>query len=247
MVDFKARLKDKANVAYMVMGYPNMRTSKAFLKDLDKSSIDILELGVPYSDPIADGDIIAQASLEALNKGANIHAVFEALSEIKTQKILVFLVYYNILFSYGLEKFVKKAKEVRIQGLIVPDLITEENEALFEICRRENIALIGLVSVTTPKERIAKILEKSSGFVYAVASIGITGGKQANQRRLKELVKNIKAQSNLPVFLGFGIKNHEDVLKAKAISDGAIVGTSIVALFKEHKVKEIYKKIKEIF
>ncbi|TQR33119.1 tryptophan synthase subunit alpha [Campylobacter sp. MIT 99-7217] len=247
MVNFRTHFKDKANVAYMVAGYPDLKMTKSFIEGLDRTNIDILELGIAYSDPIADGKIISEAALKALEKGATIHKVFELLSEVKTSKILVFLVYYNVIFSYGLQSFVKKAKEVGIKGLIVPDLPFEENEELFRLCEEANLALIPLISVTTPKPRIKEILSRGSGFVYAVASVGITGGKRAEQAKLKTLVKDIREESSLPVFLGFGIKTKKDVQKIKQICDGAIVGTSIVQLFKEYKIREIFKKIKEIF
>ncbi|ENO0179245.1 tryptophan synthase subunit alpha, partial [Campylobacter jejuni] len=136
MVDFRKFYKENANVAYTVLGYPNLQTSEAFLQRLDQSPIDILELGVAYSDPIADGEIIADAAKIALDQGMDIHSVFELLARIKTKKALVFMVYYNLIFSYGLEKFVKKAKSLGICALIVPELSFEESDDLIKECER---------------------------------------------------------------------------------------------------------------
>ena len=248
MVDFKKSFKDKANVGFIMMGYPNLATSEAFLKSLDKKSkIDILELGVPYSDPLADGLIISEAAKEALEKGVNIEKIFKSLEKIKLKKPLVFLVYYNLIFSYVREKFVKKAKEVGISALIVPELVYEENEEFFKICSQNDMALVPLIATTTSEQRMKLILSRASGFVYAVASLGITGGKQVAKAKLKKLVTQIKKHTNLPVFVGFGIKNSDDVNAIKALSDGAIVGTSIIEAFKNKSLEKIHSKINEIF
>ena len=247
MVDFTRFYKDKANVGYIVAGYPSLKTTEQFLLSLAKTKIDILEIGLPYSDPLADGQVISEASLKALQAGIGTKEVFALLAGINTAKCLVLLVYYNIIFSYGLTEFVRECKRAKIAALIVPDLPFEENEALFRACEQEGIALVGLVSVTSPKERIERILTRSSGFIYLVASLGITGGKQVAKARLRAKVKEIKALTTLPVFIGFGIKNAKDVASIKQISDGAIVGTSIVECFKQPSTRKIIKKIDEIF
>lgn len=239
--------KDKANVAYIVAGYPNLNLTSEFLARLDESKIDILEIGIPYSDPIADGEVIFEAVCKALSGGADIHKVFELLKSAKTTKTLVFLVYYNLIFSYGLKKFVAKAKSVGISGLIVPELPYEENEELFKECQKAGIALIPLVSVTTSEERLKKILSRASGFVYALASVGITGGNQMAQGKLENLVKRIKKHTNLPVFAGFGVKTHADVLACKKVADGAIVGTSVVKAFESTDLGQILQKVDELF
>lgn len=245
MADFS--FKDKANVAYIVAGYPNLEFTKAFLKHLDESKIDILEIGVPYSDPIADGEVIFKAVSKALQSGTNVHKVFELLEAVKTNKTLVFLVYYNLIFSYGLKKFVANSKKVGIKGLIVPELPFEENEELFIECQKAGIALIPLVSVTTNGERLKKILSRASGFVYALASVGITGGSQMAHKRLENLVKRIKKHTDLPVFAGFGIKDKNDVKECKKIADGVIVGTSVVKAFESGDIKEVTKRVEMLF
>lgn len=247
MVDFRTFYKEKANVAYMVMGYPNMRVSREFLEKLDESTIDILEVGVAYSDPIADGEIIANAALKAIEEGANIHKVFKLLKEIKIQKALVFMVYYNLIFSYGLKRFVKEAKRVKIRALIVPELSFEESVLLRKECDKEGLALITLISITTPKERALKLVKDAKGFIYLLASVGITGGKSAGKELLEAKIKELRSFTDLPIFVGFGIKNNDDVKNIREIADGVVVGTSIVELFKSANTEEILKGIKEIF
>lgn len=247
MVDFKAFYKDKANVAYMVMAYPNFKLCEDFLNKLDESDIDILEIGIPYSDPISDGKIISEAALKALEGGADIEKIFTSLEKIKTKKALVFLVYYNLIFSYGIKKFVKRAKELNIKGLIVPELVYEENEDLFKECVKNGIALIPLISLTTPKARIEKILTRASGFVYAVASIGITGGVKSELAVIEKLVKDIKEFTTLPVFVGFGVKTNEDVKELRKICDGVIIGTAMVESFKNNDLDKILQTSSKLF
>lgn len=239
--------KGKANIAYAVAGYPNLNLTREFLQNLDRTNIDILELGIPYSDPIADGAVIFEAAQAAIKGGTDIHAVFSLLKSVKTSKTLVFLVYYNLIFSYGLKRFVCEAKECGISGLIVPELPYEESEALYNECREAKIALIPLVSVTTNDKRLKRILKHGSGFVYALGSIGITGGEQMAHERLEMLVKRIKKHTDLPVFVGFGVKTRADVLKCKKFADGAIVGTSFVKSFSNADLNEILAKAKELF
>ncbi len=247
MLDFRSFYKEKANVAYMVVGYPSLSVSQEFLEGLDESPIDILELGVAYSDPIADGEIIANAALKAIEQGADIHKVFELLRGFKTKKALVFMVYYNLIFSYGLSAFVKEAKKLGISALIVPELSFEESAELRKECDKEDLALITLVSVTTPKERIKKLVKNAKGFIYLLASMGITGGKAVQKELLQNKVEELRSFTSLPIFVGFGIKNNDDVKNIREISDGAIVGTSIVKLFETGNTQEILKAVKEIF
>ncbi len=247
MVDFRQFYKDNANVAYIVLGYPSLKISEEFLANLDQIPIDILELGVAYSDPIADGETIGNAAKKALEQGVDLYQVFNLLDRVKTKKALVFMVYYNLIFSYGLENFVKKAKSLGICALIVPELSYEESKGLDKECKKYDIALITLVSITTPKERVKKIVKNAKGFIYLLASIGITGGKSVEEKILKEKIKEIRAFTDLPIFVGFGVKNNQDVRKMRRIADGVVVGTSVVECFKEANLDAILSDIKEIF
>lgn len=247
MVDFTSFYEDKANVAYMVLGYPNLKITEEFLRHLDESSIDVLELGIPYSDPIADGEVIANAAKIALDQGINIHKIFELLAKVKTKKALVFMVYYNLIFSYGLENFVKKSKALGISALIVPELSYEESKALYKECQKYGIALITLVSITTPKERVKELVKNAKGFIYLLASVGITGGQRVGNELLQEKIQEIQSFTKLPIYVGFGVKNNADVKSIRKMADGVIVGTNIVKLFASNDIKQILKGVEEIF
>lgn len=212
LFNLKKDKNEKVNIGYIVAGYPNVDFTKDFLKNLDKTSIDILEIGIPYSDPLADGKLISKASFEASEAGITTDTVFDLLLEVKNEvkKPLVFLVYYNLIFSYGIDKFIEKSKESNIKGMIIPDLPFEENGELFEKLKKNEIDLIPLVSVTS-ESRIEKIVSHGNGFIYAIGSLGVTGSKQVDLPRLEDFIKNIRLKSNLPVSLGFGIKNNNDV------------------------------------
>ena len=157
---------EKTNIGYVVAGYPNLEFTKNFLENLDKTSIDILEVGVPYSDPLADGKLISEASFAASEAGVTTDTVFDLINEVKEKvtKPLVFLIYYNLIFSYGIDKFIKKCVECGIKGLLVPDLPYEEAKELFEKAKENNIDFIPFVSVTS-QDRIEKVASRGSGFV----------------------------------------------------------------------------------
>ena len=242
----KAFENKKANIGYIVAGYPSLDYTKEFINSLDESALDILELGIPYSDPLADGMVIFNASFETVKKGVDTDKVFDMLKECKTNKCLCFLVYYNLIFAYGLGNFVKKAKECGISGLVVPDLPYEESEELFNLCEKYSLSLIPLISVTS-EHRLGKLLERSSGFIYAVGAIGVTGAEQTPISRLQHMVRDIKASTDLPVAVGFGIRTNEDVKLTKSYADGAIMGTSIVKKAENASVKELLNYIEELF
>lgn len=234
------------NIGFIVAGYPNLEHSKEVINRLDESVLDALEVGIPYSDPIADGKSIFKASFEALNSGVNVNSVFEILQNRKSTKPIILLVYYNIIFAYGELNFIKKCKELDIKGLIVPDLPFEENLKLFEICQSEGICLIPLVSLTS-KDRLDEILTRASGFVYVVGVIGITGSKQASDERIKELVELVRKRTNLPVAVGFGIRENGDVIRVLKYADAAIIGTKIVELCKDLSPSKLMVELENLY
>ena len=239
---------EKTNIGYVVAGYPNLESTKNFLENLDKTSIDILEVGVPYSDPLADGKLISEASFAASEAGVTTDTVFDLINEVKEKvtKPLVFLIYYNLIFSYGIDKFIKKCVECGIKGLLVPDLPYEEAKELFEKAKENNIDFIPFVSVTS-QDRIEKVASRGSGFVYAIGSLGVTGSKQVDLPRLEKFIENIRTKTDLPVSLGFGIKNNDNVNTMRKFADGVIVGTSIVEITKSDNVSFTIEKINELF
>ena len=241
--------KKNVNIGYIVAGYPSTQFTKEFLTKLDDSAIDILEIGIPYSDPLADGKHIAEASFAASQAGVTTDVVFDLLNSVKEKvhKPLVFLVYYNLVFAYGVEVFVKRSAEVGIKGMIIPDLPYEEATEVAQLLNAHNIAFIPLVSVTSG-DRIAKIASLAKGgFVYAVGSLGVTGSKQVDLGRLEQFITGIKQHTTLPVALGFGIKTNNDVQTMRRYADGVIVGTSIVILTQNNDVVKTMKEIEELF
>lgn len=238
----------KANIGYIVAGYPNIEHTKEFLLNLNESRIDLLELGVPYSDPLADGKLIAEASFETAAKGVNTDTIFKMLDECKGKinKPIVFLVYFNLVFSYGVEKFIARSKEVGISGFIIPDLPYEECEEIAKLCAKFGLDLVPLISVTSA-HRTDKILNIGSGFIYALGAIGVSGSQRASNERLKELVLSLKQKSDLPVAVGFGVKCKQDADEVKAYSDGAIIGTEIVKLTAKFSGKKLIEQINKLF
>ena len=240
--------KKKVNVGYIVAGYPSTDFTREFLLNLDRTSIDILEIGIPYSDPLADGKLISNASFIASEAGITTDTVFELLTSVKDKitKPLVFLVYYNLVFAYGIDNFIEKCVKSGIKGIIIPDLPFEEAHEISKKLKKNNISFIPLVSVTS-KERISKIVSLGDGFIYAIGSLGVTGTKQVDLERLKNFISEIKNVSELPVSLGFGIRNNEDVKKMRQYVDGVIIGTSIVELTSSGNVEFTVNEINKLF
>lgn len=234
-----------ANIGYIVAGFPSLEHTKNMLLGLDESKLDILELSIPYSDPIADGKIIEAAAFEAIKNGINTDDIFNLLEEVETKKPLVFLVYYNLILAYGIEKFVARSKKAGISAFIVPDLPVEENKFLYKILQKNSIALVPLIT-STSVNRLAKILKRAQGFIYCVAVVGITGGAQIDTQELEQLIAKIRTLSNLPIGIGFGIKTNIDVQKMRKLADATIVGTKIVELCGKYPTNT-YEKIDALF
>ena len=246
MDKIKKALENGANIGYIVAGYPRIEHTKNFLNSLDECALDIVEIGIPYSDPLADGPVVFNASFQAVQNGVNTDTVFEILSEVETKKPLILLVYFNLIFAYGMKKFIKKCAEAGISGLIIPDLPFEENEEIFKLCEKEKIALIPLISITS-EHRAKKVLSRAGGFIYAISAIGVTGTKLTPMERLKNMLSDLKKMSDLPVAVGFGIRTNEDIRNMRKYADGVILGTSIVKLSGEFEGKEFLQKINELF
>ncbi len=242
------REKEKVNIGYIVAGYPNVDFTKRFLQNLNNTALDILEIGIPYSDPLADGKLISHASFLASEAGVTTDTVFDLLIEIKNDisKPLIFLVYYNLVFAYGIDEFIKKCRKANIKGLIIPDLPYEEAFEMSEKLRENNIAFIPLVSVTSGN-RIKKIVSQGDGFIYAIGSFGVTGSKQVDLSRLETFINEIHKVSDLPISLGFGIKNNDNVNTMRKYADGVIIKTSIVEFTQKNDINYTIQKINELF
>jgi len=191
--------------------------------------VDLIELGIPYSDPLADGPIIQAASEKALEKGTNIDMIFEMARRLreKTQLPLVIMTYYNAVFRYGSERFLEGCKSSGIDGLIVPDLPYEEKGAISGIAKSSGIDLIPLVAPTS-EDRISKLVSEASGFVYCVSSKGVTGKRSSFAEGLEDFMKSVRRHTDLPLAIGFGISDGDAARSVKDMCDGVIVGSAII-------------------
>ncbi len=224
-------------VTFTTGGDPDLDTSVEILNTIIKNGIDIIEIGMPFSDPMADGPTIQESSVRSISNGTKINDIFEIV--IKVRKInneipIILMGYYNSIFNLGIEKFTKKCSEVGVDGLIIVDLQPEEDSELFTQSKEKNIDLIRLITPTTDEKRLETILNNASGFLYYVTITGITGQNSANVENLKKSINKIKLSTNLPIVAGFGIKNRQDVAEISTFTDGVVVGSSIVNIIKNN-------------
>ena len=234
LLDLKKENK-KAFITYLTAGLPDMKATKEILKAQEKAGVDIVEIGIPFSDPIADGPVIQQASYEAIQNGADLTGAFRMVEGFREESVLplVVMMYYNTVYFYGIEAFVKKCAQTGVDGLIIPDLPFEEQEELKkELGKYDKTILIQLVSPVSG-ERIPMILEGARGFVYCVSSMGVTGQGDGFHQNIINYLKDVKEKSEIPVMMGFGIKEAKDVSSVKDIIDGCIVGSHFLRILKE--------------
>lgn len=223
---------EKAFITYMTAGLPDMERTKELLRMQEEAGTDVVELGIPFSDPVADGPVIQDASYRSILKGTNLTKTFQAVKEVRRDCNIpiVFMMYYNTILHYGVEKFVRRCEEVGVDGLIIPDLPMEEQGEIQRYLTLENSPiLIQLVSPVS-KQRVPKILDGARGFVYCVSSMGVTGQEGGFYDKVQDYLKEVKAQAKIPVMMGFGIKEAKDVAFVKDIIDGCIVGTYFIEL-----------------
>ena len=212
-------------------GDPDLQTTEKILLELQASGADIIELGIPYSDPLADGPIIQLAASRALASGTSPDKVFQMLSKLKDQLSIpiILFTYSNPLINRGLEEFCSAASKAGVSGLVVPDLPLEEAEKLSQLAESKDIDLILLVAPTTPKDRMKKIAETSSGFTYLVSVTGVTGERKNLEDNVESLVKQLKHSSSIPIAVGFGISDVTHIQQVRKWgADGAIVGSALV-------------------
>ena len=216
---------------FLMAGDPDLETTAKILLQLQKSGADMIELGIPYSDPLADGPIIQLAASRALSSGTSPEKVFKMLSELRGELSIpiILFTYSNPLINKGLEDFCLAASQVGVSGLVVPDLPLEEAKKLSQIAESKDIDLVLLVAPTTPKDRMKKIAETSNGFTYLVSVTGVTGERSSLENNVENLVKQLKNSSSSPVAVGFGISNAKHIQTVREWgADGAIVGSALV-------------------
>lgn len=228
---------EKAFITYMTAGLPDLERTKELVKAQKEAGVDVIEIGIPFSDPVADGPVIQNASYKSICLGTNLKKIFVMMEELRGEGVeipVVFMMYYNTILHYGIEAFAEKCRETGVDGLIVPDLPFEEQEELSsELLKAEGTILIQLVSPVS-KDRIPVILEHARGFVYCVSSMGVTGRGGTFHKEVIRYLSEVKAVSKIPVMMGFGIRTPEDVRPMQEMIDGAIVGSYFMKLLEEN-------------
>lgn len=231
----KAFENGKAFIPFITCGDPDLETSAACFREAVKNGADLLELGIPFSDPTAEGPVIQGANLRALDGGVTTDKIFDFVRELRRDiKVpMVFMTYANLVFSYGGEKFLSACHEIGVDGLILPDLPFEEKDEFSPICQKYGIDLISLIAPTS-EDRIAMIAKEAEGFLYIVSSLGVTGTRSEIKTDLASIVKVVRENTKIPCAVGFGISSPEQAKKMAAVSDGAIVGSAIIKLIEKY-------------
>jgi tryptophan synthase alpha chain len=225
----------KALIAYITMGYPDVRDTPRIVTVLADNGCDIIELGIPFSDPLADGVTIQKSSYQALQRGTTPKICLELAAEIrqKISKPLAFMTYYNPVLNYGLEAFCRGCVKSGLNGLIVPDLIPEEGRELEKTTRKHGLDLIYFLAPTSTGERISLVSERSRGFIYLVSLTGVTGARDRLPLELEDFVKRVREKAKQPLCVGFGISTPQQAQRVAAIADGVIVGSRLIQLIEE--------------
>ena len=228
----------KAFIPFITGGDPSLEVTRQLLIAMEQAGADLIEIGLPFSDPIAEGEVIQEATYRALTAGCTTDKLFDLVKEArKDVKIpMVFLTYLNSVFSYGKEAFMKRCVECGIDGLIVPDLPFEEKGELLDVCKEYGVAIISLIAPTS-KERIRAIAKEAEGFIYVVSSLGVTGVRSEITTNVEEMTDMVRQVTDVPCAIGFGISRPEQAVQMAGVSDGAIVGSAIVRIIGEQGEK----------
>lgn len=231
----KAFAGGKAFIPFVTCGDPDLETTARVVRAMAEAGADLIELGVPFSDPTAEGPVIQAANVRALASGTTTDKIFDLVRDLRRDVTvpMVFMTYANVVFSYGSERFISACAEVGIDGLILPDVPFEEKEEFDPLCKRYGLDLISLVAPTS-ENRIAAVCREAAGFVYVVSSLGVTGVRSEITTDVGAMVRLIRANTNLPCAVGFGISTPEQAKNMAGLSDGAIVGSAIVKLIAQH-------------
>lgn len=225
----------KAFIPFITCGDPDLETTAAAVRAAAENGADLIELGIPFSDPTAEGPVIQGANLRALKGGVTTDRIFGLVRDLRRDVTvpLVFMTYANVVFSYGTERFLSACREVGVDGLILPDVPFEEREEFLPFCKRYGVDLISLVAPTS-ENRIAMIAREAEGFLYIVSSLGVTGTRSEITTDLSAMVEVVRQNTGIPCAVGFGISTPEQARKMADVSDGAIVGSAIVKLLEQY-------------
>lgn len=231
----KAFENGKAFIPFITCGDPDLATTAEIVRSAVRAGADLIELGIPFSDPTAEGPVIQGANIRALAGGITTDKVFELVENLrKDVKIpLVFMTYANVVFSYGAEKFMKRCQETGIDGIILPDLPFEEKKEFSEVAKKYGIDMISLIAPTS-ENRISMIAKEAEGFIYIVSSLGVTGVRSEINTDISRIVEIIRQNTDIPCAVGFGISEPRQAQKMAGISDGAIVGSAIIKIMEQY-------------
>ena len=231
----KAFENGKAFIPFITCGGPDLETSAKIVREAVANGADLIELGIPFSDPTAEGPVIQGANIRALKGGVTTDKVFDLVRELRKDVTvpMVFMTYSNVVFSYGADKFISTCKEIGINGLILPDLPYEEKEEFLPQCKKYGVDLISLIAPTS-ENRIAMIAKEADGFIYLVSSLGVTGTRSEISTDLKSIVDVIRQNTSVPCAIGFGISTPGQAKKMADIADGAIVGSAIIKIIEQY-------------
>ncbi|MFH1684266.1 MAG: tryptophan synthase subunit alpha [Candidatus Margulisiibacteriota bacterium] len=237
--------KKKALITFITAGDPNLSTTEKLIYDLEKAGADIIELGIPFSDPLADGPVIQASHQRALKKDVSLADVFKLVAKVrkKTKIPICFMLSYNLVLKYGVEKFYEQAGKVGVDGVIIPDLPPEE---LGVRSSEFGVDTVFLLAPTSTDERMKLVAKKSSGFIYLISVTGITGKREQLAEDLKPLVTRVKAYTQLPIAVGFGISKPSQAAEVAKIADGVIVGSAIVELIAKKKIKAVSRFVSSL-
>lgn len=225
----------KAFIAFITCGDPDLETTAAAVRAAAENGADLIELGIPFSDPTAEGPVIQGANLRALTGGVTTDKIFAFVKELRREVRIpmVFMTYANVVFSYGAERFISTCRDIEIDGLILPDLLFEEKEEFLPVCHRYGVDLISLIAPTS-ENRIAMIAGEAEGFLYIVSSLGVTGTRSEIKTDLAAIVDVVRQNTTVPCAIGFGISTPDQAMKMAALSDGVIVGSAIIKLLEKY-------------
>lgn len=231
----KAFENGKAFIPFITCGDPDLETTAKTVRAAVESGADLIELGIPFSDPAAEGPVIQGANLRALAGGVTTEKIFAFVKELRRDMRIpmVFMTYANVVFSYGAEEFISTCRDVEIDGLVLPDLPFEEKEEFAPLCKKYGIELISLIAPTS-ENRIAMIAKEAEGFLYIVSSLGVTGTRSEIKTDLASIIKVVRENTSVPCAIGFGISTPEQAGKMAELSDGVIVGSAIIKLLEKY-------------
>lgn len=230
---FKGRSKKALLMPYTTGGYPTVKDCRQVLEAFIAGGADMIELGVPFSDPLADGPVVQASTQQALDQGVTPDDVLQLASEFTSRVPVVLMIYYNCVFAYGVDRFVEAAAAAGVDGLIVPDLPVDEGEEFIDACRARGVDAILMVAPTSPDERIELIAGSASGFIYCVSVAGVTGARTSLSEQLPDFLGRVRARTDVPLAVGFGVSTSEQAAEVARFADGVIIGSRLISMLDE--------------